>query len=60
MYCGTSFWHSETNIRYSFFLRRQMKNVETEASSMFIAYNIKRLINIFSAQELIKRFGQRA
>lgn len=42
---------------YSFFLRRQIDNVDAEASSMFIAYNFKRLLNIFSTQELIKKFG---
>lgn len=42
---------------YSFFLRRQMDNVDAEASSMFIAYNFKRLLSMFSTQELIKKFG---
>lgn len=42
---------------YSFFLRRQIDNVDAEASSMFIAYNFKRLLNIFSTQELIRKFG---
>ena len=41
---------------YSFFLRRQIDNVDAEASSMFIAYNIKRLLSMFSTQELIKKF----
>lgn len=41
---------------YSFFLRRQKKNVDAEASSMFIAYNFKRLLSMFSTQELIKKF----
>ncbi len=38
---------------YSFFLRRQKKNVDAEASSMFITYNFKRLLSMFSTQELI-------
>ena len=42
---------------YSFFLRRQIDNVDAEASSMFIAYNIKRLLSMFSTQELLKKFG---
>ena len=42
---------------YSFFLRRQIDNVDAEASSMFIAYNIKRLLSMFSTQELVKKFG---
>ena len=41
---------------YSFFLRRQIDNVDAEASSMFIAYNFKRLLSMFSTQELIKKF----
>lgn len=41
---------------YSFFLRRQMDNVDAEASSMFIAYNFKRLLSMFSTQKLIKMF----
>ena len=42
---------------YSFFLRRQIDNVDAEASSMFIAYNFKRLLSMFSTKELIKKFG---
>ena len=42
---------------YSFFLRKQRDNVDAEASSMFIAYNFKRLLSMFSTQELIKKFG---
>ncbi len=42
---------------YSFFLRRQIDNVDAEASSMFIAYNFKRLLSMFSTHELIKKFG---
>ena len=44
------------SLGYSFFLRRQKDNVDAEASSMFIAYNLKRLLSMFSTQELIKRF----
>ena len=42
---------------YSFFLRRKKENVDAEAASMFIAYNFKRLLSMFSPQELVKRFG---
>lgn len=42
---------------YSFFLRRKMDNVDAEAASMFIAYNLKRLFSMFSTQELIKKLG---
>ena len=41
---------------YSFFLRRQIDNVDAEAASMFIAYNFKRLLSMFSIQELIEKF----
>ena len=41
---------------YSYFLRRGLKNVDAEASSMFIAYNIKRLLSMFSIKVLINRF----
>lgn len=41
---------------YSFFLRRQIDNVAAEAYSMFIAYNLKRLLTMFSTQELVKKF----
>lgn len=41
---------------YSFFLRRQKENVDAEAASMFIAYNFKRLLSMFSIQELVNRF----
>lgn len=42
---------------YTFFLRRQKNNVDAEAASMFIAYNFKRLLGMFSTQELINKFG---
>lgn len=42
---------------YSYFLRRQKENVDAEAASMFIAYNIKRLLSMLTTQELIKKFG---
>lgn len=45
------------SLGYSFFLRRQIDNVDAEAASMFIAYNFKRLISMFSTQDLIKKFG---
>lgn len=40
---------------YSFFLRKQMENVDAETASMFIAYNLKRLLNMFTVKELIKK-----
>ena len=45
------------SLGYSFFLRRQKCNVDAEASSMFIAYNFKRLLSMYSTQELVKKFG---
>ena len=41
---------------YSFFLRRKKENVDAEAASMFIAYNFKRLLSMFSSQELVEKF----
>ena len=38
------------------FLRRQKENVDAEAASMFIAYNIKRLLSMLSTQELVMKF----
>jgi len=45
------------SLGYSFFLRKKIENVDAEASSMFIAYNFKRLLTMFSTQELIERFS---
>ena len=42
---------------YSFFLRRKIENVDAEAASMFIAYNFKRLLSMFSTQELAEKFS---
>ena len=44
------------SLGYSFFLRKRIENVDAEASSMFIAYNLKRLFAVFSTQELIAKF----
>lgn len=46
----------EAILLYSFFLRKRIENVDAEASSMFIAYNLKRLFAVFSTQELIAKF----
>ena len=40
---------------YSYFLRKRIANVNAETASMFIAYNFKRLLSIFSVEELIKK-----
>ena len=45
------------SLGYSFFLRKRIENVDAEASSMFIAYNFKRLLTMFSTQELIEKFS---
>lgn len=42
---------------YSYFLRRQIENVNVETTSMFIAYNLKRLLTMFSTREIIKMIG---
>ena len=44
------------SLGYSFFLRKRIENVDAEASSMFIAYNFKRLLSMFSTEELVMRF----
>ena len=44
---------------YSYFLRRQIENIDAETTSMFIAYNIKRLLTMFSTREIIKMIGQK-
>lgn len=46
----------QRSLGYSFFLRKRIENVDAEASSMFIAYNLKRLFAVFSTQELIAKF----
>ena len=45
------------SLGYSFFLRKRTENVDAEASSMFIAYNFKRLLSMFSTKELIEKFS---
>lgn len=46
------------SLGYSFFLRRRQENVDAEAASMFIAYNFKRLLNMFSTEELVTKFEE--
>ena len=45
------------SLGYSFFLRKRTENVDAEASSMFIAYNFKRLLTMFSTRELVEKFS---
>ena len=45
------------SLGYSFFLRKRAENVDAEASFMFIAYNFKRLLSMFSTKELIAKFS---
>jgi hypothetical protein len=40
---------------YSYFLTRGMESVQTETCLAFLAYNIKRVINILGVEEMIKR-----
>lgn len=46
------------SLGYSFFLRRRQENVDAEAASMFIAYNFKRLLSMFSTEELVTKFKE--
>lgn len=41
---------------YSYFLRRKIENVNAESASMFIAYNLKRLLSLFSVEELVNKW----
>lgn len=41
---------------YSYFLRKNLESVNAESSSMFIAYNLKRLLSMLSVSELCERF----
>ena len=43
---------------YSYFLRREIDNVNAESASMFIAYNLKRLLNMYSVRDLIIKFNK--
>ena len=45
---------------YTYFLRRGLESVNAEAASIFVAYNLKRLINIIPVIELVKKFRQLA
>ena len=38
--------------------RRRQENVDAEAASMFIAYNFKRLLSMFSTEELVTKFEE--
>ena len=46
------------SLGYNFFLRRRQENVDAEAASMFIAYNFKRLLSMFSTEELVTKFEE--
>lgn len=46
------------SLGYSFFHRRRQENVDAEAASMFIAYNFKRLLSMFSTEELVTKFEE--
>lgn len=39
---------------YNFFLRKRVENVDAETASMFIAYNLKRLLSMFKTSELVQ------
>lgn len=45
---------------YSYFLRRELENVNAESASMFIAYNLKRLLSMYSVQVLSEKFKRTA
>ena len=43
------------NLDYTYFLRRGLASVNAEAASIFVAYNLKRVINILSVQGIIHK-----
>lgn len=43
------------NLNYTYFLRRGLASVNAEAASIFVAYNLKRVINILSVQGIIQK-----
>ena len=43
---------------YTYFLRRGIENVDAECASMFIAYNLKRLLGMLSVPDLVKKFTE--
>jgi len=43
---------------YTYFLRKGLASVNAEAASIFIAYNLKRIINILTVPVLLKKFSQ--
>jgi hypothetical protein len=45
------------NLHYTYFLRRGLESVNAEAASMFVAYNLKRIINIWSVPKVIERIN---
>ena len=55
-YRGASVWDYKRSLGYSFFHRRRQENVDAEAASMFFAYNFKRLLSMFSTEELVTKF----
>lgn len=44
------------HLGYTYFLTRGLKSVKTEASLIFLAYNLKRLIKIKGVRELVELF----
>ena len=46
------------SLGYSFFHRRRQENVDAEAASMFNAYDFKRLLSMFSTEELVTKFEE--
>lgn len=41
---------------YTYFLRKRRENVDAECSSIFIAYNLRRLLSMLSVPELVEKF----
>lgn len=45
------------HLGYTYFLRRGLDSVQAEAGFIFLAYNLKRMINIIGVKELIRIFN---
>ena len=45
------------NLGFTYFLQKGFEKVKTEFSFICFTYNLKRILNMFSTQEIIKMIG---
>ncbi|MPM47635.1 hypothetical protein SDC9_94346 [bioreactor metagenome] len=43
---------------YTYFLRKGLDSVNAEAASIFVAYNLKRLLGKLTVPKIIEKFSQ--